>query len=202
LESDDFVGIAVGRLVPVKGYRYLIEAIGLVKKDTPHIRLVIAGEGSEREALEEQVHAGGLQENVLFLGLRRDIPEILSCGDLFLLSSLNEGFGLVLLEAMAMRLPIVATRVGGIPEVVVDGVTGILVAPANPAVMADAVLGMYRNRKWAKALGNAGYRRARSLFDIRVTTRKHEQLYAETVLNLSGRVSSSAYEGKVFASHS
>jgi glycosyltransferase involved in cell wall biosynthesis len=199
LESDDFIGISVGRLVPVKGYRNLIEAIGLVKRDIPRIRLVIAGEGSEREALEEQVQTESLQKNVFFLGLRRDIPEILSCGDVFLLSSLNEGFGLVLLEAMAMRLPIVATRVGGIPEVVVDGDTGFLVDPGNPTAMADALLKIYQDPRLANELGIAGYKRAKSLFDIRLMTRKYEQLYAETVLNSSGWAGSSAEGGRLFA---
>ncbi len=110
------------------------------------------------------------------------INEILSCGDLFLLSSLNEGFGLVLLEAMAFKLPIVATRVGGVPEVVKEGQTGLLVPPENPDVMANAILKIHSNRDWGRDMGLAGYKRLRKMFDIRKIIEELESIYA-TLLN-------------------
>ena len=177
IEPDDFVGISVGRLVPVKGYDYLIETIRLLKPNIPNIRLLFVGDGSERKALEKQAEGAGLLNHVKFLGLRRNVPEILSCADVFVLSSLNEGFGLVLVEAMTMRLPIVATSVGGVPEVVEDGKTGILVAPEDPQAMGDAVERIYHNRQWGKELGVAGYKRAKNTFDIRKITEQYEQLY-------------------------
>ena len=175
--QEDFVAISVGRLVPVKGYHYLIETIRLLCRDIANIQLLLVGDGSERKTLESQAEREGLSSYIKFIGLRRDIPEILSCADVFLLSSLNEGFGLVLVEAMAMSLPIVATRVGGIPEVVEDGKTGILVAPGNPQAMADAVERIYHNRQWGRELGWAGYEKARNTFDVRVVAEKYEQLY-------------------------
>jgi glycosyltransferase involved in cell wall biosynthesis len=174
---DDYVGVSVGRLVPVKGYNHLIEAIRLLKPDIPNFRLLIVGDGSERKALENQAERAGLSNYVRFMGLRRNIPEILSCADLFMLTSLNEGFGLVLVEAMAMRLPIVATRVGGVPEVVEHEKTGILVAPKNPKAMADAVQRLYYNRQRGKELGLAGFERAKHVFDIRKIVNQYEQLY-------------------------
>jgi glycosyltransferase involved in cell wall biosynthesis len=176
--ADDFVGISVGRLVPVKGYRDLIEAIRLLKPNIPNIRLLLVGDGSERKALEKQAESAGLSNHVRFTGLRRDIAEILSCADLFLLSSLNEGFGLVLVEAMAMRLPIVATRVGGVPEVVEHEKTGILVAPEDPQAMGNAIARLYCNRQWGKELGAAGYERAQNTFDICNITEQYEQFYS------------------------
>ena len=177
IRPDDYVGVSVGRLVPVKGYNHLIEAIRLLKPDIPNFRLLLVGDGSERKALENQAKSAGLSNYVRFMGLRRDIPEILSCADVFLLSSLNEGFGLVLVEAMAMRLPIVATRVGGVPEVVAHEKTGILVAPKDPKAMADAVQRLYHNRQRAKELGLAGFERAEHVFDIPKIVKQYEQLY-------------------------
>ena len=174
---NDYVGVSVGRLVPVKGYNHLIEAISLLKHNIPDIRLLLVGNGRERKALEEQAEAAGLLDYVRFVGLRRDIPELLSCADIFILSSLNEGFGLVLVEAMAMRLPIVATRVGGVPEVVEHEKTGILVEAQDPQAMGNAIARLYHNRQWANDLGAAGYEKAKHTFDIRKITEQYKELY-------------------------
>ena len=145
------------------------------------------GDGSERNALERQAEGAGLLNHVKFMGLRRDIPEILSCADVFVLSSLNEGFGLVLVEAMTMKLPIVATRVGGVPEIVEHGKTGILVAPQDPPAIADAILKLCSNRQWGRELGWAGYEKARNTFDVRVVTEKYEQLYMGALSGSGGQ---------------
>jgi len=181
LGREDFICVTVGRLVPVKGYPFLIDAMGKLAQTIPNVKLVIAGDGSEREKLKKQVLELALDDRVLFLGLREDIPEILSCGDLFLLSSVNEGFGLVLLEAMAFKLPIVATRVGGVPEVVKDGETGLLIPSQDPQSFVNAVLKIYRNRDWGRDLGLAGYERVKRKFDLEVIVQKLENLYVEVL---------------------
>jgi len=179
LRQEDFICVTVGRLVPVKGYSFLIHAMGKLSQTVPNVKLLIAGDGSERESLERQVLNLGLEDRVLFLGLREDIPEILSCGDLFLLSSVNEGFGLVLLEAMAFKLPIIATRVGGVPEVVEDGKTGLLIPSEDPEAFVSAVLRIYRNREWGRDLGLAGYERVKRNFDLAGIVQKLENLYVD-----------------------
>jgi len=151
----------------VKGFSSLIDAMESVIRHVPNMKLILVGDGSERKRLHKQIRDRRLVSNILCLGLREDVPEILSSGDVFILSSLNEGFGIVLLEAMAFRLPIVATRVGGVSEVVEDGQTGLLVSPGTPDAMANAILNIYNNREWGRAMGLAGYDRLNRMFDIR-----------------------------------
>ncbi|HHT9147253.1 MAG: glycosyltransferase, partial [Candidatus Brocadiaceae bacterium] len=121
----------------------------------------------------------GLEKHVLFLGMRNDVPEIISCSDLFVLPSVNEGFGVVLLEAMAMKCPIVATNVGGVPEVVLDGETGILVPPRDPVQLARGIIRLLKDRPLAFQMAECGYQRLEACFDIRETVSKTEHLYKE-----------------------
>ena len=124
---EDFICVTVGRLVPVKGHPVLIDAMAKLYPSLPNIKLIVVGDGAEKSRLERQTLLLGLEGRVVFLGLREDIPEILSCCDLFLLSSVNEGFGLVLLEAMALGVPVVSTAVMGTREVLRPG-RGCLIA--------------------------------------------------------------------------
>ena len=146
VEDDCFLIVTAGRLVPVKGYTYLVAALAQVITEIPNIRLVFLGDGELRGELSGQVKTLGLEKQVLFLGMRNDVPEIISCSDLFVLPSINEGFGVVLLEAMAMKCPIVATNVGGVPEVVLDGETGILVPPGDPVQLARGIIRLLKDR--------------------------------------------------------
>lgn len=169
--------VTAGRLVPVKGYKYLIEALPLIVREAPNIQVIFIGDGELREELLNKAKALKLENNALFLGMRNDVPEIISCSDLFVLPSINEGFGIVLLEAMAMRRPIVATNVGGIPEVVLDGETGILVPPKDPVQLSDAILKLLKDTSLARRMGEYGYQRLKSCFDIKEIVLKTERLY-------------------------
>ena len=179
VENDCFLVVTAGRLVPVKGYTYLITAIAQVTTEIPNIRLVFLGDGELRGELLGQVKTLGLEKHVLFPGMRSDVPEIISCSDLFVLPSVNEGFGVVLLEAMAMRCPIVATNVGGVPEVVLDGETGILVPPGDPVPLARGIIQLLKDPSIALKMAECGYQRLKACFDIRETVSKTEHLYKE-----------------------
>jgi len=131
-------GIVIGtacRLVPIKGVGHLIRAVTLLRSDFPDVRLEIAGSGPERVALEREVTSLGMDNHVKFLGWQADLMSVLARWDVFALPSLEEGFGIAALEAMAAGLPIVATSVGGIPELIEDGRTGWLVPPGNSKVL-------------------------------------------------------------------
>jgi glycosyltransferase involved in cell wall biosynthesis len=137
--EDAFVWLAVGRFEEAKDYPTMIAAFARLAADCPHSRLLLVGKGSLKERVEQLVQEAGLRERVHFLGVRRDVPEIMSAADGYLLSSAWEGMPVVLLEAASVGLPIVATRVGGVAEVVDDGTTGFLVPPADPASLAGAM---------------------------------------------------------------
>jgi glycosyltransferase involved in cell wall biosynthesis len=156
--------LAVGRLEPQKGLDVLVRAMPLVRGGVPEVKLLIAGEGPERQRLERIACGLGLQEAVRLLGRREDVPALMESATLLVHPARWEGFGLVLLEAMRSALPIVATAVGGIPEVIQDGVSGVLVPPEDPERLADAMLLMLREPDRARAMGNAGFARLREEF--------------------------------------
>ena len=181
LSKDDFICATVGRLVPVKGHTYLIKAIHKVVKVIPEARFLFVGDGEIKSKLSEEIRSLDLQENIFLLGSRNDIATILSCIDIFLLPSLNEGFGMALIEAMAEKKPVIATNVGGIPEVVIDGETGILVPPKDPEAFSSAIIKLYKNPELSRRMGLAGYNRAKRLFDITTTVHNLERLYSNLV---------------------
>ena len=139
LKDDDFVLGFVGRLVPVKDVATLIRAGALAMKRIPGLRMVIAGDGECRSSLEQEARDLLPADTVQFLGWRRDLVDLYAAFDLFVLSSLNEGTPVALIEAMAAGVPAIATAVGGVPDVLHDGQSGILVPAQDPAALADAV---------------------------------------------------------------
>ena len=175
---DPLLG-AVGRLSPEKGHGVLLKALPGIFAAFPHAGLVLAGDGPSRAELEEESRRLGIAERVAFLGFRRDVPALLGAIDLFVQPSIYEGFGISLLEAMAAGLPIVASRVGGIPEVVEDGVTGLLVAPENPFALAAAIERLLRDRDEARRLGEAAARRVRERHSLQSAAAKIDALYRD-----------------------
>jgi sugar transferase (PEP-CTERM/EpsH1 system associated) len=175
--------INVGRLDPVKDQAGLIAAFKLLCDSSPataaRLRLVIVGEGACRNDLETQIARLRLHGQVRLLGDRKDVPEILAECDVFALSSVAEGIPLTLLEAMAAGLPIVATRVGGVGEVVVDGVTGTLVEPSNPAALAHALRGYVEDESRRGQRGDAGRQRVEQRFSLPAMLAGYTSLYDE-----------------------
>jgi glycosyltransferase involved in cell wall biosynthesis len=154
----------VAALVPHKGQRHLIESAMLVLPKVPDARFVIAGEGELRPALERQIREHHLEKHVLLAGFRPDVLSLHKAFDIFVMSSLTEGLGTSLLDAMACGKPIVATAAGGIPEVVVDGETGFLVAPRDHEAMARAIVALLKDEDLRRRMGEAGRTRARVHF--------------------------------------
>jgi len=156
----------VAALVGHKGQRYLIEAARLVVREIPDARFVILGEGELREPLEHQVREHRLEKHVLLPGFRTDVLGCIKSFDLFVMSSVTEGLGTSLLDAMACKRPIVATSAGGIPEIVEDGATGLLVPPRDAASLAKAIVRALRDEPMSRRFGEAGFARVRERFTV------------------------------------
>jgi len=163
----------VSALVPHKGQRHLIEAAHLVVQEIPDARFVILGEGELREPLERQVRDHHLEKHVLLPGFRTDVLGCMKGFDLFAMSSVTEGLGTSLLDAMACSRAIVATRAGGIPEIVQEGVTGVLVEPRDHKAMAREIVGLLRDEALRTRMGEAGRVRVGEKFTV-------ERMVAET----------------------
>jgi glycosyltransferase involved in cell wall biosynthesis len=151
---------AAGRLVPIKGYDHLIAALELVHREFPDVRLEIAGDGSSRDELERQVASLGLSNHVHFLGWVDDLPAAMKNWSVFAQPSMEEALGITVLQAMAAGLPVVASAVGGLPELVEEGVTGRLVSRGNARELAAALVGLLENQALATRLGEAGLQRS------------------------------------------
>jgi glycosyltransferase involved in cell wall biosynthesis len=156
----------VAALVPHKGQRHLIEAAHLVVREVPDARFVILGEGELREMLERHVREHHLEKHVLLPGFRTDVLGCIKSFDVFAMSSVTEGLGTSLLDAMACARPIVASRTGGIPEVVDEGVTGLLVPPRDHGAMAAGIVRLLKDDAARRLMGEAGLARVRDRFTV------------------------------------
>lgn len=186
ISEDTLLVGAVGRLHPQKGLSDLLVAIAQVRAQVSPIRLLLVGDGELRSELEAQARLLGLSDIVTFAGIRMDVPEILAALYVFAFPSLWEGLPLAVLEAMAAGLPVVATRVGGIPEVVEDGVTGLLVPPRAPEALAEAIIALLQDRERAGAMGQAGRARVERYFSVERMVQETEALYEELIREKMG----------------
>lgn len=177
LANDTPIVALVGRLTEQKGIKYLLEAWVNVRAALPNAVLVIAGDGPLRESLVQQ--AAPLGTSVRFLGWRTDIPTIMVDCDVLVVPSLWEGFGLVTLEAMAFSKPIIASQVGALPEIVVSGQTGLLVPPAEPKPLAEALIRLLDDSAYARMLGQAGRARLEKQFSVTRMAKEHAAVYKE-----------------------
>ena len=175
---------AIGRPRPVKGYNFLLDAWVQVAQGYPNAHLLFVGDGPDQPLLQEQARRLGLREQVTFLGDQLNIPHLLPALDLLALPSLHEGMPNVALEAMAASLPVVATAVGGTPEVVVDGKTGILVPSRDPIALAEALSALINDPIKAKSMGQAGRQRIETHFSLTNTVQQTEALYETLLLEL------------------
>jgi glycosyltransferase involved in cell wall biosynthesis len=169
----------VAALVPHKGQKHLVAAAAKVHREEPDARVVIVGEGELREPLERQIKDLGLERHVYLAGFRSDALGLMKSFDLFAMSSITEGLGSAMLEAMACRRAIVATRAGGIPEVVVDGQTGLLVPPHDDGALAAAIVRVLRDPGLRQALGEAGRKRVEDEFSAERMVAKTVAVYEE-----------------------
>lgn len=181
------VGI-VGQLIPCKGHRFFIEAADMVRRQFVEARFMVVGRDmdphrSYEAELKELSGALNLHDRLIFTGYREDIPQIMAAMDVFVLSSIMEPFGRVVLEAMAMAKPVVATRAGGVPEIVINGETGLLVPPENPQAMAQAIVQLLRDRGQAARMGRAGRERVERYFGMEAHVAKIAEIYEELLDN-------------------
>ena len=178
-EELPVIGTVCRLVEPKKGLRFLLEAMGHLEREAakPVCQLLIVGEGPAEEALRSLSERLGIAPRVIFSGRRRDIPQLLSLMDIFVLPSLYEGFGIAILEAMAAGKPVVATTVGGLPEFVVEGENGFLVPPGDSVGLAAAIRHLLAQPERAKAMGCNGQEHVRKHYSIESVVRQHEQLY-------------------------
>jgi len=171
----------VGWLIPIKGVTYLVNAMAEVVQRHPNSLLVLVGKGDEKgeeeTKLSKQVENLGIADHVRFLGWRPDVDEIMGCFDIFVLPSLNEGMGRVLVEAMATGLPIVASSVGGIPDLVKDGENGLLVPPADAGALKRAISDLLSDKAKRKRMGETGKRMCRP-YSVEAMVEKIDNLYS------------------------
>lgn len=180
IPPDGFHVGCVARLAPIKDHRTLLAAFARLRAAIPGAHLTLIGDGSERAALEAFSAELGLAQGVTFAGERAEVAPLLPAFDVFALSSKSEGISLTLLEAAAAGLPVVATRVGGNAEVVVDGCTGLLVPAGDPEAFASALTSL-ATREDRMAMGAAGRARVARAFSVERMARDYEALYEEVL---------------------
>ena len=179
LSDDHLVVGTVTVLRPQKAVDVLVRAAGILRAEFPWLRVLIVGSGQERQALERLIAELDLSSTVSLLGFRTDVPELLPIFDMAASSSDFEGSPLSVLEYMEAALAVVSTRVGGIPDLVEDGVTGLLVDRGDPQALANAIAELLRDPERRVQMGRIARERRRSRFDIDLTVERIEQLYEE-----------------------
>jgi glycosyltransferase involved in cell wall biosynthesis len=177
--------LSVGRFRPPKDFTTLVRAMATLEPGTARLR--IAGDGPDRPALEAEIARLDVAHAVELLGTRGDVDQLLAAADLFVLSSDSEGLPMSVLEAMAAGLPVVASRVGGIPELVGDGETGALVPPRDSAALAAAIRRIAGDPQLRDRLGEAGRRRAETEFSLETCRQRHLDLYRDLLLKRTRR---------------
>ena len=178
VKSGPVIGIAA-RLALPKGHKTLLEAFSILLPHWPNSKLIIAGDGEERDSLEALILKLNLSEHVQILGSIRNVREFLADLDIFAHPSILEGLGIAVIEAMSMERAIVATNVGGLPELITDGVDGILIEPDNPGALSEAMDRMLRQSALRQEFGENARKKAVEKFSIGTMIRKYEELYLE-----------------------
>ncbi len=177
IPTNSLVVGTVGRLSVEKGYAILIDVFKELVRDFPDLRLIIVGEGSLRGSLEKQVHQSGLNDSVNFMGISDDMPRMLALMDIFVLPSLGEGLPMALLEAMAAKVPVVATRVGDIPKVISHGTNGFLVPSADKVALKEALSKLLRDENKREFFAKNGYFTVSQDFSSQNMARKYVNIY-------------------------
>jgi glycosyltransferase involved in cell wall biosynthesis len=184
LKGGDHVIGAVGNLYPVKGHQYLLKAMRVVLQQYPSATLLLVGRGDLEASLKEQANQMGIEKQVRFLGMRQDIPNLLAIMSIFVMPSLSEGLSLAILEAMVAGRPVVATRVGGNAELVVNGETGFLVESKDSEALAAAICTLLGNRAMREEFGRKAVTRAQERFSARQMADNYRALYNDLLGNV------------------
>lgn len=167
----------VAVLRELKGIQFMLRALPAVLDKYSNVYYLIVGSGAYREALERETDNLGIKSHVIFLGKRSDIPRLLAATDIFILPTLTEALPTVLAEAMAAHLPIIACKVGGVPEMVMDEVNGILIPPEDPPALSNACVSLLSDLDRGKTMGEAGWRFASQKFNIQMQVEQLKNLY-------------------------
>lgn len=179
IKAEDHVIGSVGRLVPVKGHKYFLEGAKKILEVNNKVVFVVVGDGPLMLDLGNQIKKLGISNKVRFLGFRKDIIDIMNIFDIFVITSLHEGVPMVLLEAMSLAKPIIATKVGGIPEIISDNQNGLLVSAKDSEVLALVCLELLKNNKLQKGLAKAARKDIEEKYSNLHTAKKTEKLYRE-----------------------
>ena len=180
-ERSSVTFMTVGRLASIKNHAMMLRAFQQLAKTQPQARLVIVGDGPERQAIESYIRQHRLEDKVTLPGFRDDIDTLLREADVFLLTSRYEGISIALLEAMRAGLPAIGTAVGGIPETILDGKTGLLVAPDDDTALVRAMTALAGSKTGRDEMGKQGYDYFMQEFSLATMLARYEQLYTKTV---------------------
>jgi len=187
IPEDSKIIITVAVLRQPKGIQFALEALPQIIREVPNAYYLIVGDGDYRQTLEEQTQSHQIDERVRFTGYRKDIPEILSLADVFILPTLDDALPTVLMEAMAAGASLIASNVGGVPEILKNGINGILIQPADPHVISEACIRLLKNQALLDTYSVAGVEIAQNHFDINVQVEKLMQIYKELMSNANGQ---------------
>lgn len=193
--GDGYLLLVAARLHPEKGYEYLFRALPEIRRRVSRpVTLLVAGRGDSKEEFRALVEDIGCRDMVRFLGFRRDLPDLMAGADLFVLPSVAEAFGLVLAESLYLGTPVVATHTGGIPEIVTDGVDGMLVPPADSHALAEAIVDLLNDDNRRQNLNGAGREKVTKLFQFKDMIRAYEAVYRRLTTQHKTRRQKEAYE--------
>jgi glycosyltransferase involved in cell wall biosynthesis len=177
--GDEFVFVAVGRLAAVKNYPLMLDAFAQAASKSSRMRLLIAGDGPERARIEALIAERKLAAKVLMLGFVKDVASVLKRADAYVISSLSEGTPMAVLEGMRAGLPVIATRVGGLPSVIKDRETGLIVPSGDAAAMSQAMTKLASDRAAARSMGEKAYKHVLRNFSLGSMVAAYETLYAQ-----------------------
>ncbi len=179
--ANDFVAVQVARLHELKDHQTALKAVDEARHKIPGLRLLLAGDGDQRSAIEQTIRERGLQQTVTLAGTRKDIADLLSASDVFLLSSISEGIPLTVIEAMAARRPVVSTAVGGLPELIEHGVSGMLAPSGDASSLAASLVQLYQNADLRSQMAEVAAGRAQEKFSLQGMLNSYRDVYHDVL---------------------
>lgn len=179
--SSDYVALLVARLHELKDHQTALRAIARARNVIPGLRLLLAGEGDQRAAIEKTIRDCGLEQTVTVAGTRNDVADLLAAADVFLMSSISEGIPLTVIEAMAARRPVISTAVGGLPELIEDGVSGLLVPARDDAALAAALIRLHNSPMLCERMAQVASKRASEKFSLQLMLDSYRSVYHDVI---------------------